>query len=62
MVVQLVPGTPAKEAATAALPVIRRLVQAMKSQKKVMQNLANLPDAVKHWNVGPPKVPEQTAE
>jgi hypothetical protein len=53
MAVSLVPGITAGEAATAALPVICRLVQAIDNQKQALKSISTLPDAVRHWSVGP---------
>jgi hypothetical protein len=62
MAVPLVPGITAQKAATVALPVIRRLVQAIENQKLAMKKIATLPSAVRRWTVGPEAVPEQTAK
>jgi hypothetical protein len=61
MAVPLVPGITAGDAATAALPVIRRLVQTIESQKQALRSIPSLPDTVRHWAVGPDDVPEQPA-
>ncbi|KAL6756295.1 hypothetical protein V8C86DRAFT_91887 [Haematococcus lacustris] len=60
MTVPLVPGITAALAATQALPVIRRLVQAIESHKQALRSIPTLPNAVRHWNVGPAHVPECT--
>jgi hypothetical protein len=62
MAVPLVPGITAQKAATVALPVIRRLVQAIENQKQAMRKVATLPSAVRHWTVVPEAVPEQNAK
>ncbi|KAL6748239.1 hypothetical protein V8C86DRAFT_2884685 [Haematococcus lacustris] len=61
MAVPLVPGITAGNAATLALPVIRRLVQAIESQKQALRSISTLPKAVRHWNAGPADVPDQPA-